>query len=203
MIKDLTTEERILAAAKKIFVRDGYHGARMEDIAKEADVNKALLHYYFRSKDKLFEVIFQELKSGLLPMVSHIFESDTPVFDKIKQFIASYIDLLNANPYLPLFLLNEMNKDPEKFIQNFGIIEKVHQVLPKFVMQIQSEIEKGILKPISPIQLMMNIISMCIMPFVGKPMMQRVMQLDDLQYRVIMEQRKIEVAKFVIDAIKA
>lgn len=80
--KDLSTEEKILEAAKKVFFRDGLQGSRMEAISKEAGVTKALLHYYFRSKEKLFEVIFQKVKDGMLPRMAGLFTSNSSVFEK-------------------------------------------------------------------------------------------------------------------------
>ncbi len=204
MQKDLSTEERILEAAKRVFIRDGYHGARMEDIAQEAGVkNKASLHYYFRTKDKLFEAIFDQLKGGLLPQMEGIFKANIPLFDKIRLFVERYIDLINENPYVPLFIINEINKDPEKFIQRVKVIEKVQGFLPYFIVQLQDEIEKGNIKPIHPLHLMMNTMSMCVFPFLAKPMLQRVGSMTDAQYMEMMQERKKIITDFVISAIKA
>lgn len=203
MTKDLSSEEKILEAAKRVFLRDGYHGARMEAIAQEADVNKALVHYYFRSKDKLFEAIFEELKGGLLPKVGEIFKADIPLFDKIRLFVEGYIDLIAENPYVPLFIINEINKDADKFIERVGLIEKVQAFLPYFVVQLQNEIEKCNVKPIHPMHLMMNIMSMCAFPFLAKPMLQRVGSMTEKQYMEMMQERKKVISEFVINAIKA
>ncbi|MBK7871811.1 MAG: TetR/AcrR family transcriptional regulator [Saprospiraceae bacterium] len=202
MTKDLSTEEKILEAARRVFLRDGYHGARMEAIAKEAKVNKALLHYYFRSKEKLFDSIFQQIKGGLLPKVAEIFKADLPLFDKIRLFVESYIDLLLESPYVPLFMMNEVNKDPENFIQKMGIIEKLQSFLPYFIVQLQDEIEKGNIKPIHPMHLLMNTMSMCVFPFLAKPMLQRVSGMSDAQYMDMMRERKKIITEFVISSIK-
>lgn len=202
MTKDLSTEEKILEAARRVFLRDGYHGARMEAIAKEAKVNKALLHYYFRSKEKLFDSIFQQIKGGLLPKVAQIFKADLPLFDKIRLFVESYIDLLLESPYVPLFMMNEVNKDPENFIQKMGIIEKLQSFLPYFIAQLQDEIEKGNIKPIHPMHLLMNTMSMCVFPFLAKPMLQRVSGMSDAQYMDMMRERKKIITEFVISSIK-
>lgn len=200
--QDLSTEEKILEAAKQVFLRDGYHGARMDTIAKEADVNKALLHYYFRSKEKLFEAIFEQVKGGLLPKVAEIFKSDLPLFDKIRLFIDSYIDLIIANPYVPLFMVNEGNKDPEKFIKNIDVLERIQPFLPYFIVQLQDEIEKGNIKPIHPLHLLMNTMSMCVFPFLTKPMLQRIVGMSDAQFFEMMQERKKIITDFVIDAIR-
>ncbi len=100
---DEPAEQRILSAAKKVFINKGMTGARMQDIADAAGINKALLHYYFRSKEKLFETIFKEAVQGFLPRVNQIFESNKTIFEKIEMFCKEYIDQIRKTPYLPIF----------------------------------------------------------------------------------------------------
>jgi len=198
--KEAGAEQRILEAAKKVFMQKGLAGARMQDIADEAGINKAMLHYYFRSKDKLFEVIFKEAASSLFPKIVAIIAEDIPLFDKIRKFTKEYLEIVIENPYLPLFVLNEINKQPVNFhAKMFGNNPPDMNILVK---QIEREVKKGIIKPISPAHLVMNMMSMCIFPFISKPMLQIVMHLDDLQFRYLMEQRKTEIASFIIDSIK-
>ena len=101
--KDDSTEGRILTAAQKVFLKKGMAGARMQDIADEAGINKAMLHYYFRSKEKLFEKIFAELSHHFFPKLVMIFESDESVFTKIEMVVAEYIDQMEANALSPHF----------------------------------------------------------------------------------------------------
>src|SRR4029078_3015094 len=115
--KEQNTEEKILSAAKKVFLKEGMAGARMQDIADEAGINKAMLHYYFRSKEKLFETIFKELSIEFLPRVNAIFESDLSLFEKIEVFCSEYISRMMENPFIPLFIVNEINKQPEIFLK--------------------------------------------------------------------------------------
>ncbi|HWH62076.1 MAG TPA: TetR/AcrR family transcriptional regulator, partial [Ginsengibacter sp.] len=195
------TEEKILAAAKKVFITKGMYGARMQDIADEAGINKALLHYYFRSKEKLFEVIFMEAAQKLFPKINSIFESDMPLFEKIETFTEEYITIISENPYLPLFVLNEINQDPETFLNKIWNKQKFPRP-QKFLEQIEKEVKKGTIKRISPLHLLINLISMSVFPFVAKSMIQFTMGLDELQFRNVIEQRKKEVSKFIIDSIK-
>ncbi|MDP4282940.1 MAG: TetR/AcrR family transcriptional regulator [Bacteroidota bacterium] len=198
---DISTEQKILAAAKKVFLSKGMAGARMQDIANEAGINKAMLHYYFRSKEKLFEVIFFEAAQKLFPTINLIFESDMSLFEKIENFAEQYITMMSENPYLPLFVLNEVSKGPEVFIRK--IWSKQSGPHPqKFLAQIEKEIKKGNIKKISPLHLLINLISATIFPFVAKPMIQFTLGLDELQFKNVMEQRKKEVAKLIIDSIK-
>ena len=198
--KDQSTEERILASAKKIFVEKGMAGARMQDIADDAGINKAMLHYYFRSKEKLFEVIFKEAAARLFPTIASILNSDLPLFEKIRRFTNDYLEIVIENPFLPLFVLNEINKRPQAFGKKiFG-----HHRPPVHILaeQIQQEIHKKNIKPINPAHLVMNMMSMCVFPFVGKPMIQLIMNIDDTQFRNMMEERKTMIADFIIASIK-
>jgi TetR/AcrR family transcriptional regulator len=199
--KDKSTEERILEAARKVFVRNGMYGARMQDIADEAGINKALLHYYFKNKQQLFEEIFMEAAGKLFPRIKEIFSSDEPLFVKIEQFCDEYITVVLDNPYLPLFVLNEMNRDPVYFMNKIWSGKKRPDP-QKFLQQIDTEVKKGTIKPVSPLQLLMNLLSMTIFPFIGKPVFQANLGIDEWQWRMIMEQRKKEIPKFIIEAIK-
>jgi len=199
--KDTTTEEKILAAARKVFTSKGMAGARMQDIADEAGINKAMLHYYFRDKDKLFEVIFHEEANKFFPKVNIIFESDAPLFEKIELFVNEYIDEMAANPYLPWFIMNEVNRDADQF---FGKLWNTSsQPKPfKFLEQIEKEIKKGVIKRVNPVHLLINLLSMTIFPFIAKPMIVKNLKMKEDQFNEMIAQRRKEIPKFIIDAIK-
>ena len=190
---DLTTEEKILKAAEAIFLRDGYDGSRMQDIADEAGINKALLHYYFRSKDKLFEHVF-DLKIGtFFPKADGVFDLDIDFTDKIGLIIEGYINLLRENPYLPLFVLNTVN-NPEKsdFIKKLpiGLMQKI--ALNYFV-----ELQKGKVRSINPMQFVMSIMGMCVFPFLVQPILMDAFGADKKAFDVLMEQRIEELKLYV------
>lgn len=199
--KDEAASEKILEAARKVFLTKGLDGARMQDIADEAGMNKALLHYYYSNKEKLFEMIFMEEAKKFFPKINMIFESSLPLFEKIEKFAGEYIDEIIENPYLPVFVITEINKAPDKFLAK--IWGKNNLPRPqKFLEQIEKEVKKGNIKPISPLHLLLNILSMCVFPFMAKPMLMRNIGLDELQFRLLMEQRKQEIPKFIISSIK-
>ena len=200
MEKDRSTEERILDAAKKVFISKGMSGARMQDIANEAGINKALLHYYFRSKDKLFEVIFLETVARFIPRVNEIMNSDLSWSEKIKSFAVEYIEKVIANPFLPLFIMNEMHKQPDEFLKKMWGGDKPR--LEKFVLQLQGAIEAKEIRPIDPAQLIMNLMSLCVFPFIGKPLLQMAAGINDKQFFALMEERKRHVPEFIIQALK-
>jgi TetR/AcrR family transcriptional regulator len=199
--KDKGAEERILVAARKVFTSKGMAGARMQDIADVAGINKAMLHYYFKDKEKLFETIFLNEAQRFFPKINMIFSSDAPLFEKIENFVNEYIDEMLENPYLPWFVMNELHRDPDQFM--YKIWGKDNLPKPgKFLEQIEREIKKGTIKRIHPLHLLMNLLSMTIFPFVARPMITRNLRMSELQFRKAMEQRKKEVPKFIIDAIK-
>ncbi|MBI1343776.1 MAG: TetR family transcriptional regulator [Terrimonas sp.] len=198
---DKTTEADILAAAKKVFIARGMYGARMQDIADEAGINKALLHYYFKNKEQLFEQIFMDAAAQLFPRINMIFTSDNSLFEKIESFCEEYITVVQENPYLPLFVLNEMNRDPVYFIKKLW--QKHSGPDPrKFLEQIEAEVKKGNIRHVSPLHLLMNLLSMTIFPFMARPMFQQFVGLDEMQFRMAMEQRKKEIPAFIINAMK-
>ena len=198
--QDATTEEKILAAARKVFISKGMAGARMQDIADEAGINKALLHYYFRSKEKLFETIFKELSHQFLPRVNSLFESDLSLFEKIEIFCSEYISKMVESPFIPLFIVNEINKQPDVFLKKMWGGKK--PMVAKLVQQINEEVRKGTIKKIHPVQLMLNMVSMCIFPFIGKPLCQMVMGVNETGYKQLMEERKKLVPQFIIESIR-
>jgi AcrR family transcriptional regulator len=198
--QDTTTEEKILSAARKVFIAKGMAGARMQDIADEADINKALLHYYFRSKEKLFETIFKELSLGFLPRMNTLFESDLALFEKIEIFCREYISKMVENPFIPLFIVNEINKQPDVFLKKMWGGKK--PLVGKLIQQIDDEVKKGNIKPTQPAQLLLNMVSMCIFPFIGKPLCQMVMGISESGYRQLMEERKKLVPQFIIESIR-
>jgi TetR/AcrR family transcriptional regulator len=199
--KDITTEERILAAAKKVFTTRGMAGARMQDIADEAGINKAMLHYYFKDKDKLFEVIFMAEAQKFFPRINMIFDSDAPLFEKISLFVNEYIDEMTESPYLPWFVLNELNRDADQFFKKIWTM--AYRPRPeKLLAQIEKEVKKGAIKKITPLHLLVNLLSMTIFPFVAKPMLTRTMQMSEAQFKQMVEQRRTEIPKFIFDSIR-
>jgi TetR/AcrR family transcriptional regulator len=201
MSTEKNTEELIIEAAKKIFIKKGLAGTRMQDIADEAGINKAMLHYYFRSKDRLFEIIFTEAINKVLTSLNSILATPMPFPEKIKAIVENYLTALMANPQLPLFVLNEITQNPEMFVQKLK--EKVgFPNVNAFLMEIAVAGEQGIIRKISPLQLIMNIISMSVFPFVAKPLFQAVTEIDDVQFRMVMEERKRSLATFILDALR-
>ncbi len=193
------TEEKILEAAKHVFVVKGMEGARMQEIADEAGINKALLHYYFRSKERLFEAIFSEIIKFAFPKITKIISSDEPIASKIEQVIDAYISLLMKHPFIPGFIIKELNRDPSglfKLIVKFGLNPQV------IVDQIEAAMDRGEIIRMDPRHLALNIISMCVFPFAARPIMSFLLFKDDQEaLNAFYAERADVIKKFVIDAI--
>ncbi len=198
--KDIDTETGILNAAKNIFQRKGMDGARMQEIANEAGINKALLHYYYRSKQLLFEAVFKSAFKLLAPQLNKVINDDTDIFEKISNFTDSYISFVIKHPFLPNFIIHELNRNPD-FVKKL-MQDELFPDLKKFTKQIDDCVANGIIKPINAEQLFINIIALNIFPFIAAPLIKGFINANEDTYKKIMEQRKTEVADFIINAIK-
>jgi TetR/AcrR family transcriptional regulator len=206
MTKDKNTEQRIYEAARRVFLEKGLAGARMQEIADEAGINKSLLHYYFRTKDKLFEGIFNEVIMRISAGLAGTFEKDMDVLGRIRSLVDIYIDVLTENRYLPLFVLNEMSHNPEKFSQVFAQHVLVH--MKKFILQILDEVQKGKINPIHPVHLLLNVLSLIIFPFAAVPVMSKIVEktgmdinIPPIDMEIFLKERKAIVSEFIENAL--
>jgi len=197
---DINTEERILKAAKSVFHRKGMYGARMQEIADEAGINKAMLHYYFRNKENLFKAVFSDAVEKIFMNVSKFLESEGTIDESIKNFVESYIDIMIENIYLPPFILNEINQNPEKLSEFFKpLLERIPVQLIKKILK---ETYENKIKPIDPRDFIINIISLCIFPAIAKPIVKELFNMDDGNFIEFLKSRKKSIPEFIINSIK-
>ena len=173
----------------------------MQEIADRAGINKALLHYYFRSKEKLSALIIDRAISVILPRVMAVLDTDIELFDRIRLVVDHYLTFVSRNSFLPLFIVNEVNRNPQFFFR--AVVEKERTHLDKFRRQVEEAVAQGRIHPISSAQLFMNVMSLVIFPFLGKPIIQVGLGLSEEDFKREMENRRTEVAEFVIRAIRA
>jgi AcrR family transcriptional regulator len=194
----LTSEEKILEAAKKIFHRKGYDGARMQEIADEAGINKALLHYYFRTKENLFNAVFQAAFRDIFSRLFLTVGSDDPLDEKLSNMIREYIGFLQKNSFIPGVILSEINQNPDK------IIEVFHSV-PIQPVQLYEKIRDSLrdagVENVDPRDLFINVLSMCIFPVVAKPLLKVIFNFSEEEYDEFIEKRKTELPGFIMNAI--
>lgn len=196
---DTNTEEIILKAARKVFTHKGFDGARMQEIADEAGINKALLHYYFRSKDKLFEAIFKEVLNTVFPRIIAVLMSPASIFEKIEKVSFNYIEMLKQNPDLAIFVFHEISRNPQRLVGNFKNAGADFNII-KF--QIEEEVKAGIINHIKAEHLIANLISMCVFPFIARPVLMGMAELDSDAYDQFLEERKQIIPQTIISAIK-
>lgn len=202
---NLSTEERILFAAKAIFYQKGLKGARMQEIADKAGVNKAMLHYYFRSKQKLFDHVLAQGVQSIAPLLMEVFLEHSDLTTKIAHLVDITIDLFLQEPYLSNFIINELTHNPDQFFTSVLDYEAgvVGKVLPVINEQIQAGIEAGSIKSdLKPSELIINILSLCLLPIMAQEVLQKTLGLDDERMQRFLVKRKQTVTQFVLNAIK-
>ena len=204
---NIETEQKILDAARSVFVLRGTAGARMAEIAKVAGVNQALLHYYFRSKERLSGAVFAQVAGTLFPALIQELSSDHSLDDKIDRLIALYLEGLSRNPFLPGYLLSELHHHPERLPALIatatrtepGRLPALFQTLRE---QIGARVRAGTMRPIAPEQFVVNLISLCIFPFAARPMLSIVLGMDDAAFARFIQQRKTELPAFFRNALR-
>lgn len=194
-----STKEKIVQAARRVFIRKGMDGARMQEIADEAGINKALLHYYFHSKQQLFDEVFYGALKQMIPVVILIFKEDKPFFDKIEAIVTQYDATMSANPFLPQFVISEINRDPEqlsRFMADQGLdFEAVEKMINR-------EVAAGRIRPITLPHLFANMIGMIVMPYIGRPLFQRkLFKNDPRQYDQFLRERRAVISQFIRQAL--
>jgi len=205
--RDGLTEQRILDAAHAVFIRSGTAGARTQEIAREAGVNSALLHYYFRTKERLAEAVFSRAASQLFPAVMRILASDAELEDKVEQVVdVELTQLLNA-PYLPAYILSELAHHPERIPQlttamgvapsDVGVV-----VFGALRAQIDARVRAGRMHPIEPEQFLFNLLALCVFPFAARPMLMALLRLDQAGFVRFIDRRRTELAPFFLRALR-
>jgi TetR/AcrR family transcriptional regulator len=195
-----TAEQRIYEAAHDVFLHKGYDGAKMQEIADRAGINKALLHYYYRSKDKLYEMVAKAVIQRAIAGVHQTINADESLELKIGRLIDFYVDTLGRNIFVVAFLVSEMNKHPEQFRDRI-----LPSDLPKperFFQQVRDAVEAGRIRPIQPEHLLVNIISMSVFPFLAQPMMRIVLGKNQPDMQQFLQERKAVVRDYIFHAIK-
>jgi AcrR family transcriptional regulator len=205
---DRDTEQRILDAAHAVFLRRGTAGARMQEIAREADVNSALLHYYFRSKARLAEAVFQHAAMQLMPAVIRILGSDAELDAKVEQVVDVELQQLQKTPYLPGYILSELTHHPERVRQLFSAVtgltptEIGRRVFKVLGAQINARVKAGRMHPIAPEQFAINLLALCVFPFAARPMVMALAGLDQAGFNQFIERRRRELAPFFLRALR-
>jgi len=205
--RDGDTEQRILEAARSVFIRRGTSGARMQEIAAEAGVNQALLHYYFRSKQRLAEAVFREAAGRLVPSVLRLLASDASLEQKVEQFVHLYIDTVREQPFLPGYVLAELHQHPERLK---GLQEAIgvqpammaKMLLAKLRTQLEEGAAAGRVRRIAPDQFVVSLLALVVFPFAARPVLELALGMDDKLFARFLDQRRAELPAFILSALR-
>ena len=191
-----STELKIKQAAQKVFMQKGYAAARTRDIAEAAGINLALLNYYFRSKEKLFDIIMLENLQQFIEGIKEILNNrKTSIEQKVEAIVTNYIDLLTRQPDLPLFILHELRTHPKEIVSKIDRDKFINKSY--FMQQIKDAVKQGKIAPVNPLHFLMNIISLTIFPFVASPILQNIGGLNQQDFNALMEERKKLIPKWI------
>jgi len=206
--RDGETEKRILDAAKAVFIRHGTSGARMQDIAEEAGVNQALLHYYFRSKEGLSQAVFRDAAGRMFPAIIQIIGGQQTLTEKIDLIVDTYLTAMTKSPFLPGYIISELHHHPERIQQLLGeiaggdITTITKPAFDKLEKQIVSEARAGRMRRMSAAQFFVNLLSLCIFPFAARPMLHVALGFDDDDFAKFIEQRRKDLPIYIRSAIQ-
>src|SRR4051812_12969868 len=183
--RDGRTEQRILDAAHAVFMRRGTAGARMQEIARAAGVNQALLHYYFRSKEQLAQAAFARAAAQFMPAVIDVIAGGGELEDKVARVVALEHDHLSRAPFLPGYILGEVTHRPERAAQLIAAMagQTAEDIRPRVFGTLRTQLEQriaaGTMRPIAAQTFVVNLMALCIFPFAARPMLMTMMGLDD------------------------
>jgi AcrR family transcriptional regulator len=206
--RDSGTEQRILDAARTVFLKQGTAGARMQEIAEVAGVNKALLHYYFRSKARLAEAVFVEAARQLLPAVIEVLASPAEIEEKVERVVDIELSHLLKAPFLPGYLISEMHHNPDRprqLIETFtGLAAREIRlrVLRTLAAQIDERVAAGTLRRVKPEQFVVNLLALCVFPFAARPMVMLLLDLDEQGFQQFIARRRTELVSFFLGALR-
>lgn len=200
--QDHKTQAVILEAARKVFIRDGFDGARMQDIANVAGINKALLHYYYKNKESLFNLVFEDAFAAFVPQIHAIFSGNGDAVEKLCKYAEAHVELLLQKPDLPTFVIHEIHRDPDRFFNN--LIGKMPGPPPfaSFMGQLMQEMSEGKIRQMDPRFVWMNVMAMTVFPFVAAPLMSRMLLTDSETYHTLLKERVWSIQLFIKSSLQ-
>ena len=197
-------EQTILEVAERLFLEKGFAMTSTTEIAKEVGCNQALVHYYFRTKDNLFNVIFEQRFKDFFQGLFEIRNLGTLSFkDKLKYIIESHFDLLVKNPKMPALILNELSRQPD---QIKILREKLHLIPEKLFAELneelQAEIGRGKIRKINLLDLLISMLSLNISLFIMMPVVENILQWNDTQKEFMIAHRRSENVDLILNSIR-
>lgn len=198
------TEQRILDAAQQLFLERGFALTSTTNIARLAGCNQALVHYYFRTKENLFRRIYLQNATMLLQLIGETLQSDMSFEQMVRSVISAYFRLISQQPKMPYFIINEVinNADRRQYIrQHITAHFRFNDIARQFSMRLKEEHEAGRIIDISPLDLVMHIVSLTVFTFISIPMYQEVFDCDNEAVQAYIARREEEITRFVLRGI--
>jgi TetR/AcrR family transcriptional regulator len=200
------SKAKILESARNIFFSKGFSGARMQEIADKAGVNKALLNYYFRSKNKLFEAIFRDSILSLIFELNKGISAEAPIEQKIQMLIEAHNAFLHKNPQLPLFIMKELSTKHESELNLlFKLLArqiKKANIAEGMIKHLEEAMARGLIRQTDPVYLMINIVSMNIFYFAAKPLLHTIFSQRVQNWEEFEEKRPLFITELVLASLK-
>lgn len=197
-----SVEKNIVESARNVFVEKGYDGATMREIAGGAGINISMLHYYYRSKDNLFDIVFNDVFNRMYGRIFEVISSGRDIFGKIRKVVDIYLDTLAAEPRLPNFIFNEVTQRPERSGRFAGHKEYIFKHIKTFQQQLDEEARRGTIRPVSVMELFVAMESQCVYPFLTHPLWQKIFDVDQENFTRIIMARRDTYADNIIKSIE-
>lgn len=201
-MEPIDIENRIIEAAKQVFVRKGFEAAKMSDIASEVGVGRTAIHYYYRTKEMLFDAVFDQLLDGLLPNIARIVDSDTSCIQKIPELVSQYVDTIQANPLIPIFVVNELNRDPHHLYQ--AVLKNPQRIEPLLRLRglVEKEMADGKLKRIPLVYLVSTLMSLVVFPMlIRNPLTTLFLEEDATKFDAFIAGRKQFISDLLLQLL--
>ncbi|MFA5045282.1 MAG: TetR/AcrR family transcriptional regulator [Paludibacter sp.] len=199
-----STEKIILEVAERLFLEKGFAMTSTTEIAKEVGCNQALVHYYFRTKDNLFNTIFEQKFKDFFQWIFEIKSTGELEFlDKLKLIIESHFDLLMNNPKMPGLILNELSRKPDQISMLKDKLETIPvKLFSELNEELQTAITQGKVRKIDLIDLIVSMITMNVAIFVMMPVVENILSLDESKKKFMIQHRRAENVDFILKSLR-
>ena len=198
-------EKRILWVAERLFLEKGFSGTSTTEIAKAVGCNQALIHYYFRTKEKLFWDVFSPKMEQLVEYLDAPLEEEGDFFQRIRNIIEFYFGMLSLDERLAPFIVGELLMNPSRwnfFRERFLQSESRSEAYGRFDQMVQDEIAKGTIRQVETIDLVLDVMSLCLSSFIVAPMGFASSECDHNERKDYLDRRKTDITELVINGLK-
>lgn len=191
---DNNLEEKIIETAQQLFVKNGFTETNMSDIATAVGINRPTLHYYFRTKDKMFQAVFGNIILSLAPQIQNIMTQDKPISERISKVVDAYFKIFSQNPYLPIFIIREIERDMEHLIETSRELQ-LEQYFNKIAISLQQEMDSGKLRQVPLYFVFYTFYGLLVFPFLTKKLSVSLFLNKDEDFNEMLQIWKLNIIK--------